>query len=124
MSRQEVNGEVIGPDKELVEHDTCYDSRYNGPCGGDISKNFGIEVDMNMTTVTGRVIKPPELKLCTQSGKFMKVLWDEHNITRDELQELCYSMCFTGAQSTKPVSVVPPMWYADRVAHLYHDAIE
>ncbi|KAJ9174711.1 hypothetical protein P3X46_013327 [Hevea brasiliensis] len=55
------------------------------------------------------------------------VLWDENGFTSDELQELIYAMCFTCAQCTKPVSLVPPVWYADRAAYrgrLYHDSIE
>ncbi|KAL3741290.1 hypothetical protein ACJRO7_016859 [Eucalyptus globulus] len=42
-----------------------------GPCG-DVSMNFGIEVDMNMTKMVGRVMEPPELKLATPNGKVIK----------------------------------------------------
>ncbi|XP_056163092.1 protein argonaute 2 [Syzygium oleosum] len=48
----------------------------NGPCG-DVSQNFGIKVDMNMTKVVGRVIKPPELKLGTSNGKMIKIEVDK-----------------------------------------------
>ncbi|CAL5420884.1 unnamed protein product [Camellia sinensis] len=34
----------------------------DGPCG-DVSQNFEIEVEKNMTRVLGRVIEPPDLKL-------------------------------------------------------------
>ncbi|THF99528.1 hypothetical protein TEA_002980 [Camellia sinensis var. sinensis] len=39
----------------------------DGPCG-DVSQNFEIEVEKNMTGVLGRVIEPPDLKLGTPNG--------------------------------------------------------
>ncbi|KAI5332230.1 hypothetical protein L3X38_022359 [Prunus dulcis] len=49
----------------------------DGPCGGGIIENFGIEVNMNMTPVIGRVIVPPELKLGPSSdGRMTKVTVD------------------------------------------------
>ncbi|KAI7998409.1 Protein argonaute 2 [Camellia lanceoleosa] len=39
----------------------------DGPCG-DVSQNFEIEVEKNMTRVLGRVIEPPNLKLGTPNG--------------------------------------------------------
>ncbi|GFQ05621.1 protein argonaute 2 [Phtheirospermum japonicum] len=40
---------------------------HDGPCG-DVTKNFGLQIDKNMTSVEGRVISPPELNLGTPGG--------------------------------------------------------
>ncbi|XP_058007094.1 protein argonaute 2 isoform X3 [Hevea brasiliensis] len=63
----------------------------------------------------------------TSKPAHCQVLLDENRFTSDELEELTYGMCFTCAQCTKPVSLVPPVLYADRAAYrgrLYHDSIE
>lgn len=44
------------------------------------------------------------------------VLRDENSFTSDGIQKLIYHMCFTYARCTKPVSLVPPVYYADVVA--------
>ncbi|CAM8927174.1 unnamed protein product [Rhodiola kirilowii] len=41
----------------------------NGPCGGDVIGNFGIDVDKRMTKLKGRVIGPPELKIGSPQGR-------------------------------------------------------
>ncbi|XP_042500734.1 protein argonaute 2-like [Macadamia integrifolia] len=43
-------------------------------------------------------------------------LWDEHKFTSDELQQMINNLCYTFARSTKPVSLVPPAYYADILA--------
>ncbi|KAK3432597.1 hypothetical protein EUGRSUZ_D00106 [Eucalyptus grandis] len=65
------------PAPHIRKKSICDRMRSNtGPCG-DVSMNFGIEVDRNMTKVMGRVIEPPELKLATPNGKVIKMEVDK-----------------------------------------------
>ncbi|XP_051145595.1 protein argonaute 7 [Andrographis paniculata] len=45
------------------------------------------------------------------------VLWDESRFTSDEVQKLVYNLCYTFVRCTKPISLVPPAYYAHLAAY-------
>ncbi|XP_042502081.1 protein argonaute 2-like [Macadamia integrifolia] len=54
-------------------------------------------------------------------------LYDDHGFSSDDLQQLTYNLCYTYALCTKPVSLVPPAYYADTLAYRvqqYYEAWE
>ncbi|CAH8356981.1 unnamed protein product [Eruca vesicaria subsp. sativa] len=86
------------------------------------------------TVVDTKVIHPFEYDfyLCSHHGGIgtskpthYYTLWDELGFTSDQIQKLIFEMCFTFTRCTKPVSLVPPVYYADMVAYrgrMYHEA--
>ncbi|KAG6712964.1 hypothetical protein I3842_05G127000 [Carya illinoinensis] len=88
-------------------------------------------------TVVDTVITHPrefDFYLCSHWGvkgtsrpTHYHVLWDESQFTSDELQKLVYNLCYTFVRCTKPVSLVPPAYYAHLAAYrgrLYLDRAE
>ncbi|KAI9122704.1 hypothetical protein K1719_006544 [Acacia pycnantha] len=78
------------------------------------------------TVVDKEVVHPFEFDfyLCSHHGSLgtskpthYHVLYDDHKFTSGDIQKLIYYMCFTFARCTKPVSLVPPVYYADLVAY-------
>ncbi|KAL7131267.1 hypothetical protein ABFS83_13G187100 [Erythranthe nasuta] len=78
------------------------------------------------TVVDTRIVHPLDFDfyLCSHYGALgtskpthYYVLWDENSFTSDQLQKLINDMCYTFVRCTKPVSLVPPVYYADLVAY-------
>ncbi|AES96874.1 putative post-transcriptional gene silencing PAZ-Argonaute family protein [Medicago truncatula] len=78
-------------------------------------------------TVVDSVITHPkefDFYLCSHWGvkgtsrpTHYHVLLDENKFTSDELQKLVYNLCFTFVRCTKPISLVPPAYYAHLAAY-------
>ncbi|MQL87641.1 hypothetical protein Taro_020185 [Colocasia esculenta] len=78
-------------------------------------------------TVVDTVITHPrefDFYLCSHWGTkgtsrptHYHVLWDDNHFKSDELQNLIHSLCYTFARCTKPVSLVPPAYYAHLAAY-------
>lgn len=85
------------------------------------------------TVVDTTIVHPSEYDfyLCSHHGSIgtskpthYHVLWDEHYFSSDNLQKFIYHLCFTFAKCCKPVSLVPPVYYADLLAYrgrLYYE---
>ncbi|KAI4381366.1 hypothetical protein MLD38_007444 [Melastoma candidum] len=78
-------------------------------------------------TVVDTVITHPrefDFYLCSHWGvkgtsrpTHYHVLLDESGFTSDELQKLVYNLCYTFVRCTKPISLVPPVYYAHLAAY-------
>ncbi|KAL5991783.1 Protein argonaute 7 [Asimina triloba] len=78
-------------------------------------------------TVVDTVITHPkefDFYLCSHWGMkgtsrptHYHVLWDENHFTSDEFQKLVHNLCYTFVRCTKPVSLVPPAYYAHLAAY-------
>ncbi|KAL7605763.1 hypothetical protein Lser_V15G15279 [Lactuca serriola] len=78
------------------------------------------------TVVDTTIVQPFEFDfyLCSHFGGMgtskpchYSVIWDEIGFSSDEMQKLVYHLCYVFARCTKPVSLVPPVYYADLVAY-------
>lgn len=90
-------------------------------------RNQFVDENVPPGTVVDTVITHPrefDFYLCSHWGvkgtsrpTHYHVLWDENLFTSDELQKLVYNLCYTFVRCTKPVSLVPPAYYAHLAAY-------
>ncbi|KAJ3068788.1 hypothetical protein HDU98_008096 [Podochytrium sp. JEL0797] len=53
----------------------------------------------------------------TSRSSHYHVLYDENNFTSNDLQEICYKMCYLYASASRSVSIVPAVYYAHLLAY-------
>ncbi|XP_042499404.1 protein argonaute 7 isoform X3 [Macadamia integrifolia] len=99
------------------------------PYKSDPSLTGGNVLDENIPpgTVVDTIVTHPrefDFYLCSHWGvkgtsrpTHYHVLWDENKFTSDELQKLVHNLCYTFVRCTKPVSLVPPAYYAHLAAY-------
>lgn len=99
------------------------------PYDNDPSSAHNQSSDENIPpgTVVDTVITHPrefDFYLCSHWGvkgtsrpTHYHILWDDNKFTSDELQKLVYNLCYTFVRCTKPVSLVPPAYYAHLAAY-------
>eukprot|EP01018_Ginkgo_biloba_P029294 Gb_21789 [translate_table: standard] len=101
------------------------------PCQGQPRTKSGNV--MPGTVVDTTIVHPREFDffLCSHYGikgtskpTHYHVVWDENSFTSDELQTLINNLCYTFARCTNPVSLVPPVYYADLAAYRGRDYVE
>ncbi|KAM0936716.1 hypothetical protein DsansV1_C26g0191571 [Dioscorea sansibarensis] len=93
---------------------------------GSSSNHFSDE-NIPPGTIVDTVITHPrefDFYLCSHLGvkgtsrpTHYHVLWDENQFKSDEIQKLIHNLCYTFARCTKPVSLVPPAYYAHLAAY-------
>ncbi|KAG8383067.1 hypothetical protein BUALT_Bualt05G0146100 [Buddleja alternifolia] len=96
------------------------------PCEPDVENQFSDENIPPGTVVDTMITHPREFDfyLCSHWGAkgtsrpiHYHVLWDENGFTSDEVQKLVYNLCYTFVRCTKPISLVPPVYYAHLAAY-------
>ncbi|KAK6116445.1 hypothetical protein DH2020_049907 [Rehmannia glutinosa] len=99
------------------------------PCENDpfAPENQFSDENVPPGTVVDTVITHPtefDFYLCSHWGVkgtsrpiHYHVLWDENGFTSDEVQKLVYNLCYTFVRCTKPISLVPPAYYAHLAAY-------
>lgn len=86
----------------------------------------GLDNVLPGTVVDTRIVHPSGLDfypcshyntLRTSRVTHYYVLFNESGFSQEYMQTLIYNLCFTFATCTKPVSLVPPIYYADQAAY-------
>ncbi|PIA37831.1 hypothetical protein AQUCO_03000400v1 [Aquilegia coerulea] len=130
--KKTINSDGYNPTITLVVAQKRHQTRLFPQDESDVRGNGNV---FPGTVVDTKVVHPHDFDfyICTHYGSLgtskpthYTVLYDDHGFTSDEMQRLIYNICYTFARCTKPVSLVPPVYYADLAAYrgrLYHDAL-
>jgi len=86
----------------------------------DRSQNVyvGTCIDTNITSSTGLdfYLQSHQGLQGTSRPAHYRVVYNTNDITLNELQQLCYELCFTYSAATRSISVVSPIFYAHTIA--------
>ncbi|KAF3450049.1 hypothetical protein FNV43_RR06128 [Rhamnella rubrinervis] len=116
----------------LIVAQKCHQTRFfpassqDGSSTGNVCPGTVVDTNIVHPFLNDFYLCSHNVSIGTSKPTHYYVLWDDHKFPSDHLQKLIYSMCFTMAHCTRPVSLVPPLYYADLAAHrgrLYHEAV-
>lgn len=89
--------------------DDTYDKHYNAPVGTCMDTGFTHPLEMNLKDFYLASHTPPQG--VTKPTRYYTI-YDDAELTHDDIEELTFHLCYMYTRSTRPVSYPAPTYYA------------